>query len=62
MYNGKEDTSIDEKMWTHDWMIVCMIIAIIHCDLCIILKSQPGWMKLDIGSSISFTQPIKVRV
>ena len=54
MYNDQEDMSTNEKGWTHDWMNVYMIIAIMLCNLALILKAQPRWMELNLGSSISF--------
>lgn len=50
MYNDQEYISTDDEVWIHDWMTFCMIIAIIHCDLALILKSHPKWMELDAGA------------
>lgn len=56
MYNDEEEMSTDDKRLTHGLMNFCMIIAIIRCDVVLILKSYPGWMELDIGSFILLTQ------
>ena len=33
MKNDEKVSFIDEKVWTHAWMTICMIIAIILYDL-----------------------------
>lgn len=62
MYDDEEIKFVDEKVWNHDWMTIFMIISITPLNLALTLKSQPRWMKLYMGSSISLPRFSIVRV